>query len=125
MSRKVDILAINETISTFEGIEFIPCMFLTALCPDRCGHAKNVAKFKVVEYIKYEKPGKYGDDKSEYFMVDINPNAEEDKQPQEFLNVIKTLKVGDKVKLNWNHLYINTEHACYPERTITLLEPIK
>lgn len=122
MSKKVDVLAINETIAIFQGIEFHPCMFRTALCPDRCGHAQNYAKFKIVEYLKYEKKGKYGDDKCDVFAINMNPNAEEDKQSPEILNMINELKVNDKVLLNWNHIYVNTDCACYPERPVTLLE---
>ena len=77
-------------------------MFKTALCPDKCNHSKEIAKFKIVEYLEYIKSGEYGDEKQEYFYCDMNINAIEDKQKKEFIDFIKTLKEGDKVKLIWD-----------------------
>ncbi len=113
-----DTLATNSTIAVFEGISKRPCMFRTALCPDRCGHSKEVARFKIVEYLDYTKPGEYGDEKQEYFYANININSEEDRQKKEFIDFIKGLKEGDKVKLNWDHIYVDNNGSRYPERPI-------
>lgn len=59
MSSERQLLARFETISQFDKVIFRPCMHRTALCPDRCGHAKNWAEFKVVSYLAYEKPGAF------------------------------------------------------------------
>ena len=122
MTELFEVLAVFETIAIFEGYEHIPCHFMTALCPDKCGHAKDVAKFKIVEYLKYEKPGEYGDSKSGYFSFDINPNAESDRQNIDIINKVKELKVGDKVKLCWNHIYLTGGIVHRPERRVLLLE---
>ena len=111
-------LATNSTIAIFEGIEKRPCMFRTALCPDRCEHSQETAKFKIVEYLDYTKPGQYGDEKQEFFYANMNPNAGEDRQKKEFIDFIRELKNGDKVKLNWDHIYVNNNGSFYPERPI-------
>ena len=113
-----DTLATNSTIAIFEGINKRPCMFRTALCPDRCGHSQETAKFKILEYLDYSKPGEYGDEKQDFFFANLNINAEEDRQKKEFIDFIKTLKVGDKVKLNWDHIYVDNNGSRYPERPI-------
>ena len=119
-----DTLATNSTISVFEGIIKQPCMFRTALCPDKCNHSKEIAKFKIIEYLEYTKPSEYGDDKQDFFYADINSNAEENKQKKEFIDFIKTLKEGDKIKLNWDHIYINNNGSRYPERLIRFISKI-
>ena len=116
-----DTLAKNSTIAIFEGISKRQCMFKTALCPDKCNHSKEIAKFKIVEYLEYIKSGEYGDEKQEYFYCDINVNAQEDKQKKEFIDFIKTLKEGDKVKLNWDHIYVDNNGSRYPERPIRFI----
>ena len=119
-----DTLATNSTISLFEGITKRPCFFRTDLCPDKCNHSKELAKFKIIEYLEYTKPGEYGDEKQDFFYADINYNAEENKQKKEFIDFIKTLKEGDKVKLNWDHIYINNNGSRYPERPIRFISKI-
>ena len=113
-----DTLAKNSTIAVFEGISKRPCMFRTALCPDRCGHSKEIARFKILQYLEYTKQGEYGDEKQEYFYANMNINSEEDKQKKEFIEFIRGLKEGDKVKLNWDHIYVNNNGSRYPERPI-------
>ncbi|KAH0787848.1 flp [Histomonas meleagridis] len=117
-----DVLATNSTIARFEGIIHRPCMFRTALCPDRCGHAKDLAKFTILKYLNYEKKGQYGDEEATEFYANINPNAEEDRQQADIINIIKDLKVGDQVRLDWEHIYVNNNGCRYPERPIRLLE---
>ncbi len=115
-------LAKNSTIAIFEGISKRPCMFKTSLCPNKCTHSKEIAKFKILEYLDYI--GEYGDEKQEYFYCDINVNAQEDKQKKEFIDFIKTLKEGDKVKLNWDHIYVDNNGSTYPERPIRLISKV-
>ena len=121
---KYDTLATNSTISIFEGITKQPCMFRTALCPDNCNHSKETAKFKIIEYLEYTKPGEYGDEKQEYFYANMNANDEENIQKKEFINFIKELKEGDKVKLNWDHIYVNNNGSRYPERPIRAISKV-
>ena len=121
---KEEVLAINEVIATFTKIEHVPCHFMTALCPDRCDHATDAAIFKVDEYLKYEKPGKYGDDKVEEFAWDLKPSADANKLHPEYVEQVKALKPGQKVKLNWTHFYVDDGCCQSPERRVTFFEKI-
>ena len=113
-----DVLSKNSTIAIFEGINKTPCMHFTSLCPDKCGHSTETAKFKILEYLEYEKTGEYGDEKQKYFYANVNLNASEDKQKKEFIDFINQLKIGNKVKLNWEHIYVDNNGSRYPERPI-------
>ena len=122
MKKSYTVLSSHSTIARFEGIIHRPCMFRTALCPDRCGHARDLARFTIIKYLNYEKKDKYGDEQGTEFYANINPNADEDKQSVEFIDIIKDLKQGDQVRLDWEHIYVDGDHAKYPERPIRLLE---
>lgn len=124
-SSSYEVLSKHRAIATFDGIEFYPCRFRTALCPDRCGHSKYLASFTIVEYEEYEKLGEYGDEKQEKFLADTNPNAAEDRQSSVILEQIKLLKPGQKVRLTWEHIYVNNDTAMYPERPIRSIEVIE
>lgn len=125
MSRSFEVLAVHKTIATFEGIQHHPCRFRTALCPDRCGHAKDVAVFKINEYTEYEKPGKYGDDKQDTWYVGLKEeDDDEGPQTKEVIEKIRALKPGQKVKLCWDHIYVTDENGQHPERPVKVIEPI-
>mmetsp|Transcript_4810 Transcript_4810/g.11798 ORF Transcript_4810/g.11798 Transcript_4810/m.11798 type:complete len:142 (-) Transcript_4810:254-679(-) len=127
MAAERQLLAKFETVAQFNKVQHQPCRFRTALCPDRCGHGKDWADFKVVAYLVYNKPGEYGDGKDGSFHWDIKGGQGEGpaKAQQEQLSAkVGKLKAGDYVKLNWLHEYVKTEGAQFPERPITLLEPI-
>ncbi|KAK8865075.1 hypothetical protein M9Y10_010606 [Tritrichomonas musculus] len=123
-SKSPEVLAVNETIATFTQLEHVPCHFRTALCPDRCNHATDVAVFKIDQYVKYEKLGKYGDDKVEEFYWDLKPTAESSKLHPEYLEQVKALKPGEKVKLNWSHFYVSEDGVQTPERSVTFFAKI-
>ena len=121
-SKNFEILSSHKTIAVYDGIEHIPCRFRTSLCPDRCNHAKDVATFTIHEYLQYNMYGQYGDEKQSIFYADLNPNAEENAQPEEIIRIIKSLKPGQKVNLEWDHIYVqNHNGASYPERIIKAL----
>ena len=124
-NRKEQILAIQEVIATYEGTRHIPCMFRTALCPDHCDHAKDVAVFKIKEYTKYEKLNKYGDDKTDEFLWDLKVQSDNNKLHPEYLKIVKTLKPGQNVRIHWTHFYITNDGASYPERSVTYFEIIE
>ena len=124
MTRTADVLCVNEVTATFTGIEHHPCRFMTSLCPDRCNHATDYAIFKVDEYSKYEKPGEYGDDKTEQFHWDLKPTADSNKLHPEYLEIVKNLHQGDKVKINWTHFYVHENGSSFPERSVTYFEKI-
>lgn len=123
--QKNEILAVNEVIATYTGTRHIPCMFRTALCPDRCDHAHDVAVFNVNKYLKYEKPGEYGDDKVTDFFWNLKPAADTNKLHPEYLNIVKNLKQGQQVKIYWTHFYIHDDNGAYPERCVTHFEIIQ
>ena len=116
-----DTLAKHVVIATFDGIVHQPCRFMTSLCPDRCGHAKDLAVFKIDEYVDFEKNSQYGE-KVTVFQADINPNAVNNRQEQKFIDIMKTLQPGQKVKIHWDHIYVHNNGANYPERLIRELE---
>lgn len=117
-----DILSSHRTEATLKEVKDLPCRFLTSLCPDRCGHATRVAIFQITKYLQYEKEGQYGDPKQELFYLDLKKDPY--GQNKSIRETATALKVGDAVKLNWNHLYIKKAGASYPERPVVLLEKI-
>ena len=119
-----DILSIHRTIAIFEGIKHLPCMFRTALCPDRCGHAKDVAVFRIESYVDYQKPGKYGSEKQTTTMVPLKVGEGMTQQDPKVLEAIKDLKPGDRVYLDWDHLYVKTERLQSPEYPVIRIEKI-
>ena len=124
-AEKRELLSSHQTTATFSGIEERKCRGRTSACPDRCGDSGDYASFKIIEYIDYKKPGKYGDPKQTTFSVQIQDNMQNQKVSPEILKAIKALKVGDIVHLNWNHDYVTKAGTSSPERTIQLLEPTK
>lgn len=124
MAETKDVLSVHETIATFQGREHIPCRFRTALCPDRCDHATDVATFKIDEYKKYEKPGEYGDEEQTEFMWDLKPTADSSRLHPEYLEAVKALTPGQKVKLNWTHFYVHKDNCSFPERQVTFFEKL-
>lgn len=119
---KREILATNEVIASYVGTKHVPCMFRTALCPDRCDHARDLAVFNVLNYISYEKVGKYGDDKVSEFLWDTKPSSDLNRLHPEYLNALKNLKEGQKVKICWTHFYIHDDTGSFPERCVTHFE---
>jgi hypothetical protein len=131
ISREVATLSRHSTHATFSGIQRSQCFFRTSLCPDRCGHAGEVALFKIDRYISYEKLGQYGDPEAAQFHVRVDNDGGNgsEKQPEGVSDKVRALTVGQKVLLNWNHDYVTTTwegggSGKSPERPVTLLEPI-
>ena len=125
MAESKDVLSVHETLATYQGTRHIPCRFMTSLCPDRCGHATDVAVFKIDEYQKYEKPGQYGDPEAKEFLWNLKPDSDANRIHPEYLEIVKGLQPGQKVKLNWTHFYVtNREGSKYPERSVTFFEKI-
>ena len=97
----------------------------TARCPDRCGHSGKLASFEIIEYLAYEKPGKYGDPKNKTFQVLIKDNMSNLKVPAAIAKAILALKPGDTVHLQWNHNYVTKGGTSSPERPIQKIELLK
>lgn len=119
-----DLLALHVTVCRFEGIEQQVCRGMTSLCPDHCGSSGRFAKFTVLTYLAYAKPGEYGDPKQTTFQIQIDDTQGKSKLPAELAGKIAALKAGDSVLLAWRHDYVHRDGASFPERPITMLDPI-
>jgi len=119
-----ELLSAHETEATFVGIKDHKCMGRTSACPDQCGHSGKLAVFKITKYLKYEKPGEYGDPKQETFQVLIEDNMKNAKVSAAIREAIMALKPGDAVRLDWNHDYVSREGSKSPERPIVAISPL-
>ncbi len=116
-----EILSTHATVARYDGLILRPCHFMTADCPNDCDHAGIYAIFTMVDYVDYQKPGQYGDEKQlEFFLriADKNDNPDPLVAP-ELREEIDDLEKGDIVELDWAHVYITDEHGAYPERIVT------
>lgn len=102
---KMEVLAEHRTLARYRGAAYQLCRGRTARCPDRCGDSGEFAKFEIVEYLHYRKPGKYGDAKQEAFTIQISDFDRKPKGDPKTLKTVRGLKEGDLVLLAWNHLY--------------------
>lgn len=121
METKRDLLSLHETVAEFSGLEEKQCFHMTSLCPDECGHGGTTAVFTILKYLKYEKPGKYGDEKSDKYYVRPKDPIESTGITPEVKIVLDALTGGDFVLLSWNHDYVHKEGSSFPERPITKL----
>jgi hypothetical protein len=113
-----EVLSSHRTKAVYEGARHLPCRHRTSLCPDRCGHARDVAVFRITEYVAYDKPGEYGDGKATEFLL---PLAADEEVTPEILAAAKALAKGDAVHLDWLHEYVTKDGSKYPRRRVTLL----
>ena len=123
-AEKRQLLAIHETLAVFDGLEYRLCRGRTSLCPEKCGHSGEFARFTIKKYLKYEKPGEYGDPEQKDFLVQVSDFHKKPKGDPKLLAAVKGLKAGDHVLLSWRHDYVTREGASFPERPITKLEGI-
>ena len=126
MPAKADLLATNTVVATYLGTKERPCMFRTALCPDRCNHGAKVAMFRVTANENYAKPGKYGDDKAEpgsLLMIDVKNDTP--GQSDEVKALIAGLTVGDKVRMTQDHYYGDFGQVVEPFRPVTKIEKLQ
>jgi hypothetical protein len=121
---KRDLLANHETVAMFDGVEFVTCRGLTSRCPKDCGSSGEYAKFVIEKYLKYEKPGQYGDPKQKNYSVQVTDYYKKSVGDSKIRDVINNLKKGDYVLLSWHHDYVTAKGASFPERTVTKLERI-
>lgn len=121
---KRELLARQETVAEFLGLQYQQCRGLTTLCPDKCGSSGNFARFRIVKYLVYKKPGQYGDPKQEQFIVQVDTNLGQPKLPDAQVKIIRALKPGDFVLLAWRHDYVTKDGASSPERPLTAIKKI-
>lgn len=123
LGANADLLATNTVVAVYEKTVDRPCMHLTSLCPDRCGHADRLAVFRVVTNEQYSRPGEYGDDKAEpgsplYISVLKDPEGQDPAIRQ----LVSSLSPGDQVRFTLDHYYIRSERAHYPVRPVSHME---
>lgn len=116
MADKIDVLSHHDAICEFTGIRHIPCRFRTAECPDRCDHAADIAIFKVLEYKEYELKGKYGDEKQTEITCEVKKPVYH--QDPAIAEKCRSLKEGQKVRVVYDHLYVDDGSNVRPERPI-------
>ena len=114
-----ELLASHETVALFKGISNKGCRFLTAQCPDKCTHSTTWAEFSIKRYNSFQSYSQYGTKQQNIAFALDGDNAIHDKR---IVRDINKLKKGDKVVLNWNHLYITSNGNSYPLRVIQKLE---
>ena len=120
---RVEYFATFLVVATFEGIEHNPGPAQPLIYPER---NINVATFKIDKHLVYARYNEYGDSKSDVFGVIIdNGEGTSPLIDKALYDQIKDLKVGQKVLLSWDHLYVTDENGSKsPERPIRLLHPI-
>lgn len=121
---KRELLANHETLAVFDGVNYRLCMGRTARCPKQCGDSGEFASFTIKKYLKYEKPGEYGDPKQETFLVQVSDYDKRPKGDPKIAETVKRLKKGDYVLLSWHHDYVTRGGSSFPERPIVKLESV-
>ena len=118
-ARTVKMLARHSVMATFDGVEDRPCRFLTSLCPNQCGHGNRWAIFTIDEYLAWEKPGQYGDEKQPKFHVQMNPIDKRVDHVEGMYDLLREMTPGTRVKIEWLHEYVSDQGANYPIRRVT------
>jgi hypothetical protein len=119
-----ELLANHETVAVFDGLNYRLCRGRTALCPERCGDSGEFANFAIKKYLKYEKPGRYGDPEQPSFLIQVSDFHRQPKGDPKILETVKSLQKGDYVLLSWHHDYVTKQGASFPERPIVKLEKL-
>lgn len=109
-----ELLSDHVAEAEFTGMIHRKCRFLTSLCPDKCDHARDFAVFRIVKYLDYRKPGKYGDEKQEQLMVDVNPAHKPILQSADILKKISALKPGGQGGSSLGSLLYAPEFQFFP-----------
>lgn len=117
------VLSEHNTHAIYNGLAEKPCQFMTAQCPNFCDHGGIYACFTIEDYVDYRKYDELGDPKQATFSVRIkmgNGDLVPGISPA-LVQMIGQLTEGDRVSLEWVHLYRTMNHAHFPERIITRL----
>ncbi len=119
-----EMLSKHETVAQFAGVAYHRCLGRTSQCPDKCGSSGDMATFRILKYVAYEKPGKYGDEKQQDYQFLVQDNMKNAKVPADVKATIDALKAEDFVLLEWQHDYVTKAGSKFPERTVTRLQRI-
>merc|ERR1712187_914814 len=95
-----DLLVRNVALATFEGLQERQsmAMIFSQIFPPP--PPKTFMTFKILDYIEYEKHGKYGEEKK------VVMGFETSRQSDVIQAMTEALQQGDLVKLGWNHDYV-------------------
>lgn len=121
---KREMLSKHQTLAQFTGISYHQCRGLTSLCPDKCGESGDLASFRILKYVAYEKPGQYGDEQQKDYQFLVQDNMKKRKVSPELKATIDALQPNTYVLLDWQHDYVTREGSKFPERTVIQLKPI-
>ena len=126
LPEKADLLASNTVVAQYTGTQYHPCRHMTALCPDRCGHANTLAHFRVLRNEHYQRNNEYGDEEmkvDDIAMVDVLNDVP--GQDEGVATLISQLKLGDSVRMTINHYYVKEEQGFFPVRPVVKIERIR
>lgn len=119
-----EMLSKHQTVAQFIGISYHECRGLTSLCPDKCGDSGDLASFRILKYVAYEKPGQYGDEQQKEYQFLVQDNMKKLKVSPELKAKIDALQPNRYVLLDWRHDYVTKEGSKFPERIVIQLKPI-
>jgi hypothetical protein len=122
-----EILAKNKATAQFVGIEQVPCRLRTTDCPDRCNHPQQAARFRILNYEEYEQVNKNCDPKKDVLIVSISEDPASPKSTRQspaIVGSIKSLKAGQKVRITWEHIYVNEDGSNFAQRPVRAIESI-
>ena len=126
MPENAQVLASNSFEAAYLGLMELPCRGMTADCPDKCGHATKVARFRVIRNVDYAQNSEYGDEKvapGSIVMVDVKkPTPGQDDAA--IFELIDKLEHGNKVIMTQEHCYGEIGNLMTPFRPVTKLEII-
>lgn len=119
-----EMLSTHETIARYRGLETGRESMLRVY-PQR--KDRQWAVFDIEEYLGFERPGEYGDERQSTFKI----VADDPTNLSSALHLAQ-LTEGARVRLSWTHWYVTRSEtgadgrptsASYPERAVTRLEP--
>lgn len=121
---KRKMLSKHETVAQFVGVAYRKCLGATGACPDKCGSSGDMATFRILKYVAYEKPGQYGDKQQKQYQFLVVDNLKTVKVSAEVKATIDSLKPDDYLRLDWQHDYVTKGGSSFPERTVTQIKRI-
>lgn len=123
LPEQAELLATNTVTAQYVGTVEQPCRFMTALCPDKCGHGTRLAQFHVISNDRYDRPGKYGDDKMNAGdTVSVDVAREVPGQSPSVAALISRLQPGEVVRFTVNHYYVTQGQGQFPVRPVVSIE---
>ena len=108
------------TKATFLGSHRRECRFMTALCPDRCGHAQTVFAFRL-DSLSVEKNAASSHAKWVTPMTQGSELLVASSDLHEHLALAQSLSRDAVVELAWSHDYVTVDGDSGPQRPVKRL----